>query len=142
IVTAVPRGDTPLDFLRAFGKTGPFFLEPGALARLRAQRAFAFTRLARLVTERIACGLGLRNGRRSVRQLLEALPEVRTIVDDRLELPIEQAEHHRMLGAERPAAGRTFAFGAEPLDLVALVLHLLVLLHQLGAPGAGILFLP
>src|SRR5581483_5661443 len=55
------------------------------------------------------------------------LPEIPPVGGDRLELAIEQPQHRLVLRPERPPARGARALGAEPPDLLALRLHLVVL---------------
>ena len=113
-----------------------------ALLALGAQLAGALARPAAFDQQCFACRL--RGGHRLGRlgQLLEALPEILAVVHDRLHLAVEDAQHLRVLAAERSPARRARPFGPEPLDLVPLLLDFVVLLQQVGAARVGVFLFP
>src|SRR5207237_10223153 len=141
IVPAVPRGDPPFDFLRAFGEPGTLLLKSCPFSRLLAQRAFPPARLTRLFPQHVARFLGLGHRRRRIRQLLDPLLEVFAVFDDRLHLAVEHAEHRGVLGAERSTTGRAFPFRAESLVFVMLILFFVVLCKMFCATVYTLLLL-
>src|SRR5438270_3202 len=113
-----------------------------ALFELGTQLAGALARPAALDQQRVARRLHRRQRRGRLAQLLEPLPEVLPVLHDRLHLAVQDAQHLGILGAERPATRRARSLGPELLDLVPLLLHLVVLLEQIGAARGRVFLLP
>src|SRR5439155_26458012 len=100
------------------------------------------TRPPALLAQLVALRLEHPHRRGRLGELLQPLAEVLAVLHDRLELTVQDPEHRGVLAAERPPARRTLSLGAELGDLVALLLHLVVLLEELRPPRRGVFLLP